>query len=251
MLTQEQIDFFQHYGFLVLPGVLSSEQVDWLRAFLEPKFGLPQSERLLGDLDKVIFDIYSRYPEIRWLLFNQTAVEALRSLLGDDFVLLRESSAARDFYADGWHKDSGGLDKFGHHFHHREDYQMIQTAYYLQDNDPYLGGGLDVEPGSHRLGPDPFVLGQPYTLDNPVTLPIKAGDFVLFHYRTVHRATPRLLPLAPDAPRKMAIFCGYSSNSPHVQPYHEYVTARYDYLKGFRYPQDLQWLAASRGVTLA
>jgi hypothetical protein len=153
MLTQQQIRSFHQDGYLLVPNVLSAEKVKALKEFLRPLFDLPAKERAPGDTDQILFDIYSRHSKLRWLLFHEQTMKVLKDLLGDDYVVLRESSAHRNLFS-GWHRDTGRPEL--QHFNLQKDCLMVQVAYYLQDNIEDVGGGLDVQPGSH-LRSDPIV----------------------------------------------------------------------------------------------
>ncbi len=215
-------------------------------------------------------DIFSRWPEIRWLLFHPGVLAVLRAILGDDFLVLRECAAHVDAYTR-WHKDTTSLEAAGHAFHRAADFQMVQAAFYLQDNSTRHGGGLDVAPGSHRT-PDPFVDAmksyRPDTLVERVwhrvfprrdrdvagglTLPSRAGDMIVFDFRITHRGTQRRRK-PPRGLEKMAIFVACSRRNAHVAAYHHFLEGRdsYAYLKGFAYPPDLVAQAAAAGVGLA
>lgn len=251
MLTKEQKQSFHRNGFLVVPNLLTAREIAWLRSFFEPLFKRPSKKRLPGDTDGWLVDIYNRYPECQWLLFHEPTTAALRSLLGEGFVFLRDHSALHEFYSS-WHKDSGGIDLAGQSFHREPDFLMVQTALYLQDNSYLLGGGLDVEPGTHTSPEDPFVLKKPYQVTNALTVPSRAGDFVIFDFRLNHRATPRLLT-TDGTSDKMGIFQPCSTNSPHVHAYYDYLKGRpaYDYLWVSDQMDALVATAKDRGLTLA
>jgi hypothetical protein len=204
---------------------------------------------------------------MRWLLLHEPAVEVLRGLLGSDFVVVREAACHLNQFG-GWHKDTSTQETAGRTFHRDKDYLMVEAAYYLQDNTSEYGGGLDVEPGSHRE-PDQFValrkpgilrkvaikLGK-YDTDKqadalvrrPHTIPSKAGDLVIFDFRISHRATqPRIRPV-PGPHEKIAIFCACSANTRHVGEYHHYNQSELG--RGEPFPEDLRSEAAKRGLTL-
>jgi ectoine hydroxylase-related dioxygenase (phytanoyl-CoA dioxygenase family) len=257
MLGKEQIDSFHRNGYLVVPDILSADQVRSLRAALRPKFNTPESERYPGDSEHYLFDIFSRYPDLRWLLLHEPTLAVLRSLLGEDFVVMREAAAHFQNFG-GWHKDTTSQEVAGHMFQWDPDYLMIEVGYYLQDNTVEFGGGLDVQPGSH-LQPDQYAHPAPPpsrmqklvsrltgngngSQPEVVSIPSKAGDLVLFHFRVDHRATPTKHEQIPEDQQKMAIFTACSRNTPHVKTYHDFISSRdsYVYLKGgFSYPEEL------------
>jgi ectoine hydroxylase-related dioxygenase (phytanoyl-CoA dioxygenase family) len=269
MLSEEQRSRFHEDGFLVVPNVLTNDQVRSLRAALRPKFKLPEEQRRPGDTEYLLFDIFSRHSELRWLLFHAPTLSVLRSLLGDDFVVLREAAAHFEQFG-GWHKDTTSQEREGRMFQWDNDYLMLEVAYYLQDNSPEYGGGLDVQPGSHRK-PDLFAhppstpsrFGRFFkrwagdaadTAASVASVPRNAGDLVVFHFRMNHRATPRTREDAPEDRQKMAIFLACSRNNHHVKAYHDFIASResYVYLKGgFAYPEDLLADCSLAGINLA
>lgn len=109
-----------------MPGVVTADAVRQLRAFFRPNFGDP-AVRKPGDTDRILFDIFNRFPEVRWLLFHPPTIAVLRDLLGPDFVVVRESSAHHMQYGD-WHKDTTSQEKAGHMFQWDSDYRMVEVA---------------------------------------------------------------------------------------------------------------------------
>jgi hypothetical protein len=256
MLTKKQINDFRRNGYLLVPNVLTADQVRSLRTALRAKFNTPGEERLPGDSSQYLFDIFSRHPDLRWLLLHEPTLAALRSLLGEDFVVMREVAAHFQFFS-GWHKDTSSQERAGHMFQWDDDYLMVEVTYYLQDNTPEYGGGLDVHPGSHRE-PDYFIrpsapsgrvqrllgklIGKGGNDERKfVSIPSKAGDLVIFDFRINHRATQPKRQEIPEASQKMVIFIACSRNTPHVKAYHDFIASResYVYLQRFAYPDDL------------
>ena len=264
-MTQEQRSRFNRDGYLIVPSVLSGGQVERLRTFFRPMFDRPPAERHPGDTDHILFNIFVRYPEVRWLLFHRAALQALRSLLGDDLVLLRESAAHLNHFAP-WHKDTTAQERAGYRFHLERDYLMVEAGYYLQENSVERGGGLDVEPGTHlepdtRLSPPRRSLaerawhrlrGRTRPERPPLAVPTKPGDLLIFDFRLNHRASVPSREPTPEH-EKMAIFMAWSTNSRHVASYHEFIGSRrdYAYLRDFSYPDDLLLEARAAGLNLA
>jgi hypothetical protein len=223
MLTQEQKDRYYRDGYLLVPNVLTREQVKWLRAFFRPKFDLPAEQRPSTDTENWLVDVFSRYPELRWLYFHERTLGIVKSLLGEDFLLHAFEGTAHLNWFGGWHKDTGSPEAQGYTFFFEKDYESLTAAFYLQDNSPDYGGGLDVEPGSHREPDRFFYPGPPpqrslltriwHQIDrsarreywlayesrenwkrheptNVVSVPSKAGDLVLIDSRVNHHGTP-------------------------------------------------------------
>lgn len=259
---------FERDGFLLIPGVLTQEEVQSLRSLLRPKFLQPKENHHPGDSSQFLFNVFNRYPEMQWLLAKPAANAVLKELLGPDFVVLRESSAHYQLFG-AWHKDTTAQEKAGRMFQWEPDYRMVEVGYYLQDNTTVYGGGLDVEVGSHRTA-DPFVapsagpsfaqrLGQKLgitnraSMRNAYSVPSKAGDLVVFDFRINHRATPRIKEPEREADEKIAVFYACSSNTTHVDAYHNYLLSRddYVYLRDYQTTHELQTLAASSGLNLS
>jgi len=222
MLTKQQIERYYRDGYLLVPNTLTAEQVTWLRSFFRPKFDLPPERRLPTDTDHWLLDIFSRYPEVRWLCFHEPTLQILRTLLGNDFVLHAFEGTVHLNWFGGWHKDTGSPEREGHTFCSEKDYESLTVAYYLQDNTAEYGGGLDAEPGSHRQ-PDLFIQPsrpenrsvikriwhqidrparkkywiehqrhyewKPYVPSNVLSIPSRVGDLVLIDSRINHHAT--------------------------------------------------------------
>jgi len=265
MLTKEQKHFFHEAGYLVVPNILAPPQVKELRTYLRPQFQLSPDKHHKGDSDHYLFDIFSRNASLRWLLFYEPSLQVLRSLLGEDFVILREAAAHFEMFG-GWHKDTTSQERAGETFHWRPDCLMVEIGYYLQDNSKEFGGGLDIQPGSHRE-PDYFanppkksalsrararLLGAPKEKEG-ISIPSKAGDLVIFDFRINHRATPRENTNPPPDRQKMVIFVACSTNTPYVQKYHDFIASRpsYIYLQGgFSYPEDFTREAKARKLNM-
>jgi ectoine hydroxylase-related dioxygenase (phytanoyl-CoA dioxygenase family) len=187
-------------------------------------------------------------------------VTILRSLLGEDYAILREASAHYDFYSN-WHKDTTSQEKAGCTFQHQRAFLMVEVAYYLQDNTQEFGGGLDVQPGTHKRR-DLFVR-PPTRLERAwdrvfertevCSIPSKAGDLVIFDFRINHRATRALRTPERPEDKKLAIFYPCSRNNEHVGAYHDFISSRpdYAYLKEFSYRKELVEEARACGLNLA
>jgi hypothetical protein len=275
MLTQKQKERYAREGYLLVPGILSAEQVRWLRAFFRPKFDSPGPP---PDTHHWLADIFGRYPEVRWLCFHEPTLQVVRALFGNDIVMLPESTAQFNYFGR-WHKDTGSFDRAGRLFFKEKDFLQWGLAYYLQDNTVAYGGGLDVEPRSHRQPDDPFIdlkdrrsiwkriwhqIDRParrkywqaweehggYVPSEVVSIPSRAGDMVIFDSRVNHHATPArgIVPqngwiprgLLPFEHEKLALFSAWSRNNSTARAYMDWTKTRWEYphLKNFSYPAD-------------
>jgi Phytanoyl-CoA dioxygenase (PhyH) len=251
---------FDQDGFVVVPGVLSPEQVAGLREVCR--------EKVLGDdlgydgSPRGINDIFNRHPELRWVLFHEPTLSILRQILGADFVVTHECAVHLQNFG-GWHKDTTSQERDGQVFQWERDYRMVEVGYYLQDNTDDYAGGLDIDPGSH-VEPDHWVhphLFVPNGVDaEPVgprwqSIVNRAGDLVIFHFRANHRATqPDTPPLSiPEQHQKFAIFWAASSNTRHVEQYARYSASRPDYpwTQGYEWAPEVEDLARQHALALA
>ncbi len=254
---------FHKDGFILIPDVLNTDEVTQLRSFALEQFSKPPAEQFKSDTENVLFDFYNRYPHLRWLLFKEPTLSVLRKILKNNIAISRENAIQKGYYAR-WHKDTSPQERGGYYFQWQPDYLMVQVAYYMQDNDPRQGGGLDVEPGSHRQRFDPFLrrerptkfqklidkylpLGEP--IKKPHTIMGKAGDAVIFHFRMNHRATPNISGDS-NIPTKIAYMQNFSLNNRYVADYANFMVTVPDYahLKTFAWDPDLVSQAEKMGL---
>jgi hypothetical protein len=249
-------------GYVVCPSILNAEEVQKARSIIAKLFD--EKSNLEGNLNRtseeggsVYVDIFSRYKELQWILFNNKFISALSSTLGEDFIILPDM-AMHDSQYGGWHKDTTSQEKHKHKWHYDVDFNVVTTAIYLQDNTPQYGGGLDVIPGSHKETKDIFA-EQPTLLNrvknkllnksnlkesnfhNKYTIPSKAGDMVIFNLRLTHKATHPTVKPVPESNRKFSIFTICSANNKHARLFTDYIANREDYLflKNHKYPSEL------------
>jgi len=276
MLTKKQLQLFHQQGFLLIPQVFSAQQIKSLRELVRPKF--EPENRAPGDLEDVLTDAFSRFPELLTIPFNPQLVDVMQSILGNDYVIMRDSCVHLNRFG-GWHKDTTSVEMSGGRWFYEPNHLRLTMAVYLQDNTPEDGGGLDVEPGTHRSTVDPFVgindkprwmhrfirrTGQnTYFIDeghkyvrNVHSIASKAGDLVVFNCRINHRASQAAQPTGKQ--EKLAIFCGFSRNNEHVKNAHDFFINRpdprgvYNYLRRDNpYPQNFVNQAKALGVNLA
>jgi hypothetical protein len=273
VLTPSQVGSFERNGFVCIRNVFSREQIQQLRRSLIDLF---DSEiRWPGDVNgrcespghparSVRFDIFARNPELSWVLTHPPLVAALSDLVGPNFVILPDN-AAHDGGFGRWHKDTHEVQTGGHMFHWEPDFRILQVGVYMQDNTLSYGGGLDAIPGSHlcrellhpKLRERPrwsWFKGRVFGPCRGSSYPIpgRAGDLVVFHLRTEHKATwPRVYPFPPEH-RKLAMFFPCSPNNRHVRSYLDFIHSMpiYGFLKTHQYPEALYRAARQQQVTL-
>lgn len=192
-LTRQQKNFFDTFGYLVLPGLLKDSAAAFTAAF----------ERLYAKDDKEIIDwrheahymksrrvllqFIEREPALTALLEHPVIDGIFRSLLGEDY--LYRASEGNIFTGDTyWHSDL-----YGAHF----KYRHIKILLYLEPLDADSGAFRAI-PGSHLFG-DKFANlleryvwkhEENYGLEKDevpcVTIPTQPGDALVFDYRLKH-----------------------------------------------------------------
>lgn len=260
MITEEQKKHFKDKGFLLVPGILSNEEVTFLRKRILQIFNSQDWKISPYNTERVLSDVYNTFPEFLDITLTEKIISIIRSLLGTQPVLMPETSIHYKFYT-GWHKDTTSQEKAGHRFHLKPESLMLESGFYLQDNDEY-GGGLTIMPGSHKttdnfINPrpeksflekvktklaesseekDPYINPHKHQIYD---VPSKAGDLVIFNFLTNHRATlPKVCKTdeVPYEKHKLAFFNAYSINNTSANEYFEYIKSRpepfYKYLNG-------------------
>ena len=233
-------------GYFLVPRVIDAETVKRLRVVCEE-----YHDRTGNDV--MPLTDFLAIPELMKLPFLPKVVSALKMQLGDEYVTFPEFTMQTDRFG-GWHTDSGNQGIVDYVY--RPDWMQVQCAIYLQDNDPEHGGGLDVKPGGHREMLSMLDAGNPlrklarrasHKFRRSHSIPSRAGDLLGFHFRLLHRATPRSDP----SRRKFAIFWVAASNTPDVARYMEHLKTYEGGLPSFEYPETARESAKGHGTVLA
>lgn len=249
MLSQDKIDFFKREGYIVIPGVLSSEEVAHMRKRVMAIFEAGEWKKSAYNTDRILSDVYQTFPEFIDISLKPAVLDAIRSLAGDNPVLMPETAIHHKFYST-WHKDTSTLERAGHNFHNDERCLLLQSGFYMQDNDEF-GGGLTIMPGSHNYKDYYYVknaktfltrifnklTGKKVPLNfepNPYKLsiydvPSKAGDLVIFNMKANHCATfPKKGTIAevPPSISKIAFFNAFAANNETSKEYLEFILNR-------------------------
>ncbi len=205
IISQQQIDAFQHDGVVLLPG-LFADQVDLLRAGIERNMTDPgpyASENFKAGETGRFFDDYcnwNRIPEFKEAIdaapVAQVAVQLMRSRtvqMFHDHVLVKEPGTS---LATPWHQDG--------------PYYFVegrQTVSFWCPLDPVDRATLRCVPGSHRWEKDVLPTrwasnedffpdeGQYMPVPDPeaedmaiVEYAMQPGDALAFDFRTLHGA---------------------------------------------------------------
>lgn len=197
---------FDRNGYVLVPGVLTPDEVLGLRRLLEEVFARSASgpdyvpRRMLFPSDVL------RIREIYSISLRSAVVRALKDLLGPSYTMFPDFHVQRNMFGygerKGWHTDAGSEGRADYLF--LPTYRFVKCGVYLQDNTKHWGGGIDVICGGHKFPlstANKMIDFSVKRLSNRVgeffggeTINIKAGDLVVFDSRLPHTSTwPRQL----------------------------------------------------------
>lgn len=197
---------FADHGYTVVPAVFSPTTVQHLRRqFLS-----------FGAHHPPFVDSTLQYPVLTRAITDTPLRDRLEELLGQHYLIPPYSSVDLNRYV-GFHTDTTGIEIDGATFHRHPHFCVVTVAIYLQD------GGMQVVPGSHRETHDPYLhlrqakheararlqrsrlrrwvhrlsggwlydVNRPFASHpNAVTIPLRAGDALIFDLRLIHAAGP-------------------------------------------------------------
>jgi len=189
-LSQEQLNFFNTFGYLGFPGLMA-DQIDEIdRAFESvwtERGGGHNGKPHDGMARSCIVPFIDQSEYLASLLDDPRIHGIATSLLGDDFNYMGSDGnyyvGDTRWHSDGWHPQM----------------RHIKLAFYL---DPLTAntGALRVIPGSHRLG-DQYADGLQQQIRQSaelwgiegnqvpaIALETKPGDLLLFNHNTKHAA---------------------------------------------------------------
>lgn len=180
-LSRQQRDFFETFGYLVLPGLLR-EEIGWITAEFEAVFA---GRGVVHDGSKrsTVVPFIDQREKLSTLLDNPKIVGLVSGLLGDDFNYVGGDgnyyTGDTSWHSDGWH-DVG---------------KFLKVALYL---DPVTRstGCLRVIPGTHKVDIQGWAARQARNAtelwgidqaDVPsVALESNPGDVVAFNHNLMH-----------------------------------------------------------------
>ena len=218
-LTQDQIDFYNREGYLVLPSITTAEELARLRQIYDRLFAEQAGREEGNQFDLAGADEEgaqatlpqilgpAKYaPELETFLFKANGLAIAEQLLegecsGGDHAILKP---ARYGSATPWHQDEAYWDP-GLEYNSLSIWMPLQDAtvesgcmqFVPQSNYP------DVLP-HHPIGNDPRVHGlevDNFDESQIVPCPVPAGGVTIHHSRTLHYAGPN----TTDEPRRAYI----------------------------------------------
>jgi ectoine hydroxylase-related dioxygenase (phytanoyl-CoA dioxygenase family) len=204
-LTDEQVATYRRDGYVAVPGVISGDRLEELRAatdgFVERSRGVTRSDQLF-DLDprhtaewpvlRRIKNPADNHPSYHWVAFDSSIADIVTELIGPNVVFHHSKlnlKGERIGAPVEWHQDAA-------FYPHTSD--DVLAVGLLLDDATLDNGCLLVLPGSH-LGPvyDHFEAEQ-FTgainredlsrldLGRAAPLPLPAGSIHIHHYRAIH-----------------------------------------------------------------
>ncbi len=191
MLTPEQVDHFQAFGFLLLPQLFDLDEIQLITAAADTIWAGEQARS--GETALGMAPFIELSPQLDWLGVDDRIYGAMQSLLGGGLIWSgSEGNKGSDPPGNhDWHADRPGPREL--------DYLRIKIMLYLAPM-AKEEGALRIIPGSHReplhtrLKPFQDVHGQPHTTffgqhgsDVPcVALETRPGDAALFSQSIFH-----------------------------------------------------------------
>ena len=252
-LTDEQIDFFEEFGFLHFSGFVSSEtaqlfireteviQKNWIDNNVEKVNGVPIKYGLDVGGQKIVqrFAFTSQFSAVLHEFIEDPRFKGLFPLLGPDAENPRVGENEKDgmvtnhyintetsmFTKMGWHTDC-----LRDVFYGKKIMPMLNVGLHLTDAIEN-NGGLRIIPGTHKQGLFGLLFKKTYYLGhkpdkNEIGLMTKAGDLTVHDGRLWHRVAQS--PLRGEISRRrvmyVPIICGEyaykNENSPTVFYHH-------------------------------
>lgn len=206
-LTQEQLNFYNDNGYLII-DLLDSAETQELSESYDQVFNSKIEQYNLESTwqgnwkssehnDKVVHSIHGlqmHSAAFTRLLLNEKLLDACESIMGSPNILLHHTKAHIKPPGKGspfpMHQDY-------HYMAHKND--SLIAVLVAVDDCLRTNGGMCVYPGSHKLGPQldvsdakgfHYLDPQKYPIEKATTANIKKGQALIFSYLTIHGSYP-------------------------------------------------------------
>jgi len=203
VVAPELVDEFRDQGYVIVPGLLSSDELDRYGALVTDAVGIRTATDTVPLAEKSRYqqsflqcmNLWEDFPDIRPLTFHPRLGRAAAELLGVDAVRLWHDQAL--------YKQAGGRVTDPHQDH---PYWPVKetasvTAWIPFDGSTIESGAMAYLPGSHTAGLRKFVnifFGEPHDIlgdpevagIDPVFVEVPKGSVAFHHGLTVHLAGP-------------------------------------------------------------
>ncbi len=201
--TNEQRRRFDEQGYLVVPGVLSREELERFGAAVDRGVAArsahdprPLAERTRYEQSfRQIINLWEDHEEVRRLTFHPRIAQIAAELVG--------APALRLWHDQALYKEPGGRETDAHH--DQPYWPLVETqtitAWIAFDGADLESGCMGFVPGSHRFGVKAFAnifTASGFDLEHgpeargiaPEWSPVKPGDVSFHHGLTIHVARP-------------------------------------------------------------
>jgi hypothetical protein len=140
MLTESQIAHYNVFGFIILPGLLTQQEIATAENEFDTRLAHARKETDLRGIRKQLnwTNLGPDSPFLGSLLEDPRFLEPAKQLLQGDVIGMYANGNAFGSDRTEWHPDTGFLDRRG-----------VKFAFYLQSLDA-SSGALRFIPGSHR-----------------------------------------------------------------------------------------------------
>ncbi len=293
---QDVLKDFEQHGYVVVKNAIDPAELEALRTHYSQVLSDPSTEKVfrpggndfvhevipdLPIVKGIIFDALVDNPLLLDFMTNERVLPVLKTILGDDFVVLPDFVVQWNYF-NILHTDMTTGEQRGMTFHREPDYRIVSVGVYFQENSIH-GGGLYIVPESHNEA-DPCVelrkqfsarktknersvlkrwvdkiftrklqqcreklIAHPKGID----IPSQMGDLVIFDNRILHRSSfPQDMRQLSSDGGKMAFMGSCSSNNQHAQNYIDMLNAKSkdNYLSRERDLEPLRQRAEKAGI---
>lgn len=224
MITQEQKQFFSDNGYLVLPGLYNSSEMDEIRTWTDEVGNYPEipgrymmyfEKNLQSPAERILCRMENLEPYHRGFseLFNGDRLRGIVSgLFDEEAVLYKDKINFKMPGGDGFraHQDvQAGWDRYA---------SLHITALLSIDASTLANGCLEMAPGQHRSG----LIGDQWApLDEDALdyqpIETKPGDAIFFDSFAPHRSKPNL---TSEARRVLYVTYNRLSEGDHREQYY-------------------------------
>ena len=213
--------FYSKNGFVILPQLLSFEEVQNFRKEIEAEFKRSGNRLTLNTRE-----ILENIPLVKEILLKEKLINTLKGIFDHDFVysngFIIQKNNTDLMPTDGWHEDiqSQKLMKRINKNIDSPQYQFCKIGIYLQNDTCPYGSSIEILPGSHKF--NRFikwcvfvllfrrVLGAPIRslFTKKMDKVVHAGDAVIFDSHLIHRSSlisdPNLKQMETNEQRELS-----------------------------------------------
>lgn len=232
MLSSEQIGSFQEDGFLIVPQLFNSEEMNIVRqsakndqAFKENAHDLKDSE---GGIAKLVLWNHAGKDVFGTVARSSRIVDAMEQLLDDEVYHYHSKMSIKEPFTGGaweWHQD------YGYWYLNGCLYPDMGSALVAVDPNTKENGCLQLLKGSQKMGrvehgrygeqtgADPERTTAAMKTQELVYAELDPGDVLFFHSNTLHRSDAN-----KSANPRWSLLCCYNTkhNNPYKKSHHPF-----------------------------